>query len=115
MTAEVSFKEARRRAEKFARERLSEFDIDAAIPLLDERYEENSVLWIFFRNRKIKIPNADAKVSAHEAYAVSKLGAVLGVQDHFEDGEALREQMARFEALPSEKRNRIFRDPKESE
>ena len=115
MTAEISFTEARRRAEKFARAMLSEFDIDATIPVLDERYEENSVLWIFFRNRKIKIANAATKFSANDAYAVSKLGAVLNVHDHFENEKDLREQMARFEALPPQERNRIFGDPKKCE
>jgi len=61
---------------------------------------ENSVCWIFFRNRAINIPvEYELKLVAGAAYAISKWGGGLMVKDNLDDDAQLKIQMDRFESI----------------
>jgi len=97
---EISYIDARQRAEQCLRRELSEIGILPTIPMLEEKYAENSVCWIFFRSRTIHIPEKYAfKFVACFAYAISKWGGLLMVADNFDNEEELKIQMDRFETI----------------
>jgi hypothetical protein len=97
---EISYEDARQRAEQCARKDLSNFGIHPTIPLLEGKYAENSTCWIFFRSKAINIPAKYAMtIEAGAAYAISKWGGFLYVKNNMDDAEQLKIQMDRFETI----------------
>jgi len=108
---EISYQQARQKAEQSLRNALSKLNIHPTVSLLEERYAENSVCWIFFRNRAINISIEDAWKSfgSSFAFAVSKWGELLQVPDNFNDEEKLKIQMDRFATVHPDVRPDRFR------
>jgi len=106
---EISYDEARIRVEQYAHRELSKFEIDPMLSILEEGCLENSVCWLFFRNRKINIEAADEKLVAHCAFAINRFGAILHVQDNFGNESALRKQMEQLEKYCPETTPKKFR------
>ncbi|MDR2220535.1 MAG: hypothetical protein LBE24_08165 [Methylobacillus sp.] len=108
---EITYQQAKQKAEKSLLDGLLRLGIHPTVSLLEERYAENEVCWIFFRSRAISIPIEVGMLNdAGCAFAVSKRGgAMLLVADNFDNDQELKFQMDRFATIHPDTRPDRFR------
>jgi len=89
--SEITLEKARDIAREQALFNLSAF-IEGDEDVLEADYLEAQHCWMFFRNRKISVPNS-ALLGIEWAYVVSKRGKFSMVEDYSSDNEKLVEYL----------------------
>jgi hypothetical protein len=90
---EITFEKGKQLAEEAAMEEIGGFRKSNKMPVLSGEYVEAECCWVFFRNKRIQIPEGFLR---NYAYAVSKKGHVILIVDFSDDPLKLKEYLKKF-------------------